>query len=78
MFPVRGHHDSGGHAPAGRRRFVHPRATSPWMGKVTGSIVALIAYKPVGRPVYATGLAFISDTKAARTFVIGLAVLACR
>ena len=52
------------------------RATSPWMGKVTGSIVALIAYKPVAALVYATGLAFMSDHESTANFVIGLAVLA--
>jgi hypothetical protein len=52
------------------------RATSPWMGKVTGSIVALIAYKPVAALVYATGLAFMSDHESSANFVIGLAVLA--
>lgn len=52
------------------------RATSPWMGKVTGSIVALIAYKPVAALVYATGLAFMSDHQSTANFVIGLAVLA--
>ncbi|XVU24288.1 hypothetical protein ACQPZJ_44845 [Actinoplanes sp. CA-054009] len=52
------------------------RATSPWMSKVTGSIVALIAYKPVAALVYATGLAFMSDHESTANFVVGLAVLA--
>lgn len=52
------------------------RATSPWLGKVTGSIAALIAYKPVAALVYATGLAFMSDHESTANFVIGLAVLA--
>src|SRR6266508_944755 len=52
------------------------RATSPWMGKVTGWMLALIAYKPAADLVYATGLAFMSDKKHPANFVIGIAVLA--
>src|SRR2546423_72326 len=49
------------------------RAPSPWMGKVTGWMLALIAYKPAAALVYATGLAFMSDKKHPANFVIGIA-----
>jgi hypothetical protein len=51
------------------------RTTSPWMGKVVGPVLALVAYKPAAALVYATGLAFTSGQGTAN-FIIGLAVLA--
>jgi hypothetical protein len=46
------------------------------MGKVTGWMLALIAYKPAAALVYAAGLAFMSDKQHPANFVVGIAVLA--
>ena len=49
------------------------RLTSGWLGKVTGWMLALIAYKPVAASVYAVAFLLLGD--GLRNLVMGLAVL---
>jgi hypothetical protein len=49
------------------------RLTSGWLGKVTGWMLALIAYKPVAASVYAVAFLLLGD--GLRNIVMGLAVL---
>jgi hypothetical protein len=49
------------------------RLTSGWQAKVTGWMVALIAYKPVAATIYAVALRLMGD--AGRNLVMGLAMM---
>jgi hypothetical protein len=49
------------------------RLTSGWLAKVTGWMLALIAYKPVAASIYAVAFALMGD--GIRNLVMGLAVM---
>jgi hypothetical protein len=49
------------------------RLTSGWLAKVTGWMLALIAYKPVAASIYAVAFALMGD--GVRNLIMGLAVM---
>jgi hypothetical protein len=51
-------------------------ATRPWLRRVTGWGLALIAYKPTAAMVYATGFTLIGQGRGVRSMFLGFAVLA--
>jgi hypothetical protein len=52
------------------------QATSPWLSKVTGWILALATYKVMAATIYATAFAMIgSPDKSGRNWLMGLAIL---
>lgn len=48
----------------------------PWLMKVVGWMLALIAYKPAAALVYAVALTLVGDGEDPRTVVVGLSMLA--
>jgi hypothetical protein len=51
-------------------------ATRPWLRRVTGWGLALVAYKPAAAMVYATGFVLIGRGQGVRSMFLGFAVLA--
>jgi hypothetical protein len=51
-------------------------ATRPWLRRVTGWGLALVAYKPAAAMVYATGFTLIGQGRGVRSMFLGFAVLA--
>jgi hypothetical protein len=50
-------------------------ATRPWLPRVIGWMLALIAYKPVAAMVYASALALVGDSDDPRTLLVGLSMM---
>jgi hypothetical protein len=50
-------------------------ATRPWLHKVLGWMIALIAYKPIAALVYATAIAMVGTGHDPRTFLVGLTMI---
>lgn len=50
-------------------------ATRPWLHKVVGWMVALIAYKPIAALVYATAIAMVGTGHDPRTVLVGLTMV---
>jgi hypothetical protein len=50
-------------------------ATRPWLNKVLGWMIALIAYKPIAALVYATAIAMVGTGHDPRTFLVGLTMI---
>jgi hypothetical protein len=50
-------------------------ATRPWLPRVIGWMLALIAYKPVAAMVYASALALVGDSSDPRTLLVGLSMM---
>jgi hypothetical protein len=49
--------------------------TRPWLPRVVGWMLALIAYKPVAAMVYATALTLVGDGDDPRTLLVGLSMM---
>jgi hypothetical protein len=50
-------------------------ATRPWLHKVVGWMLALIAYKPIAALVYATAIAMVGTGHDPRTVLVGLTMI---
>jgi type IV secretion system protein TrbL len=51
------------------------RSTRPWMSKLTGWLIALVAYKPMAAMIYAIGLQLMGEADDLATAITGVMVL---